>query len=222
MLASRIVIHSLLSESPRNRALNNIRIPRVKRNRDRYIENYSNLFHFFQDKSDLEMVVWQKAYDAEQLVGLYDWIWLLDAGDAMIMNADIDLRVLLGRLILEAGYTADIVIAKDLKTLNAGSFFLRSSKWTKEFILAWKRWMDIPRMNEQHAIVGMTEKNELEINKHILVVPQSRQNLFNSYCFGKEPTFKKGDFVLHAPSKGYNYMIECMDKFNVTEVGFES
>ncbi|KAJ3010211.1 UNVERIFIED_CONTAM: hypothetical protein HDU68_002279 [Siphonaria sp. JEL0065] len=108
MVASRIVIYSLLVGA--KELLNRERVERVTRNRERYIAEYSNMFHFWQHKTDHSMPVWQKAEDAEVLLRQYDWIWLLDAGDAMIMNKDVDLRVLLGRLILE-GKRTDAVAA---------------------------------------------------------------------------------------------------------------
>ncbi|ORY41613.1 hypothetical protein BCR33DRAFT_718770 [Rhizoclosmatium globosum] len=217
MLGSRVVIETLfVGRNPNDGG----QADRSYHNRQRYAARYPGaIYHFFQNMSETQSAVWQKAYDAHNLLQKFDWIWLLDAGDAYIMNAEIDVRVLLAQFLLEARYrqNVDIVIAHDMNKINAGSFFIRSTDWVlKEFIPAWKKYQN--EKDEQQAIWDMMAANEKGIKERLFLVPQHRQNLFNSYYFGPPPLYKQGDFVLHGPSLGGDRLNEYLAKNNWTEV----
>ncbi|KAJ3072857.1 hypothetical protein HDU98_002780 [Podochytrium sp. JEL0797] len=215
---SKIVLYTLLTVKNRTDPLP----ARILANRERYVARYPFLDHFFQDKKSTKhgKAVWQKAYDAKRLLsqeGGYDWMWLLDASDAFIMNAEVDLRVLIGRLVVESRHEVDVLIAEDFNRMNAGSFFLRASAWTRDRFMG--QWLEREeKWNEQDAIIDMWKEDVVETKKHLMKVEQGRQNLFNAYAFGPEPRFKKGDFVLHAPSLGFEMLVKQMGEMNVTEV----
>ncbi|KAI9349730.1 hypothetical protein BDR26DRAFT_852684, partial [Obelidium mucronatum] len=213
-LTTRIVIHTLLTKE--NRDAPSPHALRVLQNRNRYIQKHPAIaYHFFQNDSHAAVSpVWQKAYDAELLLGEFDWVWLLDAGDAFIMNDAVDLRVLLGTLLREA--KIDIVMGTDMNGLNAGSFFIRASEWSRDkFIPAWKAYEKVN--NEQWAIWEMMRLNQVDIQKHMFQLDYSRKRLFNSYTFGAFP-FQEGDFVVHAPSLGAKGLSDFLKEKNLKEV----
>ncbi|KAJ3290805.1 hypothetical protein HDU79_002925 [Rhizoclosmatium sp. JEL0117] len=215
MLSRTFVIHTLLTGRAKQ---NKTRTERVIGNRERYVSRHPGTFHYLQTEKTVERAVWQKAVDAKKLLGIYDWIWFLDAGDAFIMNGDIDLRVLIGGLVLEVPHMeVDILISVDMNNLNAGSFFMRDSEWTRRFVQDWLLFEKDPEHNEQSAIITLYRDNTAHTKQHLYEVPQRRQNLFNSYAHGPDPLFKPGDFVLHTPSRGFQTLLDEMRKRNVTE-----
>ncbi|ORY38241.1 hypothetical protein BCR33DRAFT_435288 [Rhizoclosmatium globosum] len=214
---SRIVIYTLIT----NTTWWDPSTTRVLSNRDRYCIKWG-CEQYFQTKSRASHPVWQKAFDAKELVEMYDWIWLLDATDAFIMNGDIDLRVLLGNLILEVGHEhADIVISRDWNGFNAGSFFLRSSDWTRQVFIP--RWIQDEKRDlyyrEQGSISQMWKNDEIGIRRHLVDLEYERSTLINSYYFGKVGNvrnwYQKGHFVLHAP--GNRGIVKWLMENNQTE-----
>ncbi|KAJ3028093.1 UNVERIFIED_CONTAM: Vacuolar protein sorting-associated protein 41 [Siphonaria sp. JEL0065] len=185
---ARTVIYTLMTKTTRLSPFAN----RVIGNRERYCARYTGCFHYFQTVSTASHPVWQKAYDARMLMasGDYEWIWLLDARDAFIMNGDIDLRVMLGQLVLETRHDSDIVIANDWNKFNAGSFFIHASEWTVNLFM--DKWISYEpknvHMREQGALLRMYNGNDVGIKKHLVNVPEERRHLFNSYFFGRETT----------------------------------
>ena len=67
----------------------------------------------------------------EAVLDDYDWVFYLDA-DAWITNPEIKLESVLPRQGL-----ADFVVTADSTGLNAGSWMLRNSDWSREFLRKW-------------------------------------------------------------------------------------
>ncbi|KAK6341187.1 hypothetical protein TWF696_008274 [Orbilia brochopaga] len=150
------------------------------------------------------------------------WVWWLDV-DAMIMNPDIDLNshVLshaamrtkfaggIEFLKSESKHTGhymssradprdiDIIIGQDHNGLNAGSFFLRRSKFTK-ILLDW--WEDPFYVynewpgKEQDALLHMVEHHR-QVREHLALVPQ---RVLNGFPVGWENMgWHTDDLVVH-------------------------
>ncbi|KAJ3119465.1 hypothetical protein HK100_000299 [Physocladia obscura] len=218
MIQARFVIYSVMVGGHKSHGLN---VTRVLANRKKYVNRYKDhVAHFVQDKLEARSAVWQKARDADMLLEKgYDWIWLLDASDAFIMNGDLDVRDVVAGIVKNAGQDVDILIARDFNGLNAGSFFIRNSKWTREqFIPSWKKYENgEENLDEQAAIIDMLRRSAVNIHDHLYALDRKRQNLFNSFAHGPSPTFQKGDFILHAASLRWNGMLEYMAEQNLTE-----
>ncbi|KAJ3195093.1 hypothetical protein HDU82_002229, partial [Entophlyctis luteolus] len=220
----RVVVSTILLEGTRG-----VNASRVMSNRDRYAARYADhVIHTPQTKLEASSAVWQKPREVERAFkqtakASGDWVWLLDARDAMIMNGDIDVRDVLAELLapLHGAENVDVVITRDFNGINAGSFFVRNSGWTRKiFLKAWRQY-ERPReeggMDEQAAIADMMCRNTGGIMDRVLVVERARQTLFNAYPFGPPPTFRPGDFVLHAASLRWKGLVAYMSDHNLTE-----
>ncbi|KAJ3063227.1 hypothetical protein HDU98_000932, partial [Podochytrium sp. JEL0797] len=214
--ATRTVIYSILTEKRGNSI-----VTRVVGNRARYCARHPGCFTYLRETTHPGTeAVWMKAYDARFLIEQYDFVWLLDARDAFIMNGEVDVRVMLGKLILEhPDVDPDVIIARDFNDMNAGSFFLRSSEWTRSVFMP--EWIADEKLDlfqkEQTAIIEMFRDNEHGIRRHLVDVPQEKSTLFNGYYFGPGKHYEKGDFVLHAPSRGYWGLSQWLEENNQTE-----
>lgn len=121
----------------------------------------------------------------------FDWVWMLDY-DAFIMNTELTIEAHVLNYAkkerLNQGKpwrTCDGIITIDFNNLNAGSFFLRRSAWTKMYlekvwnlsqdtsIYNWEQW------HEQAVMIDLYW-NSTEIQHHFQVVPQE---LINSYQY---------------------------------------
>jgi hypothetical protein len=139
----------------------------------------------------------------------YSWIWMMDY-DIIIMNEKLDLHTHVFEQAKkkreESGLpwdTVEYIIAKDCNGMNAGSFFIRVSEWSIEFL---KKVWDIQGkrrygFEEQGAMQYVLEDEEFkEFSKdRLLVVDQS---LFNAYPISTAPCFsayKEGDLLVHFP-----------------------
>ncbi|KAJ3064267.1 hypothetical protein HDU98_012294 [Podochytrium sp. JEL0797] len=216
--ASTFVILTILPNGTESHVFN-----RTVKNRQNYISFHPQVSHFVETEVTARNAVWQKAHTAERLAPHFDWIWLLDGRNAMIMNKTIDLRVLIGKLVIEATHlvAVDVIIAKDLgQAFNAGSFFLRCSEWTKTiFFPQWKLHEPDEHMSqEQWAMVRMYDDKEVETEKHLYELPQIRQNLFNSYNHGPEPRYTPGDLVVHSPWYGWVFLYNYLEEMGYVEI----
>ncbi|ORY49352.1 hypothetical protein BCR33DRAFT_580778 [Rhizoclosmatium globosum] len=194
---------------------------RTVRNRAKYCELHPGVYHWIQQEVYAKNAVWQKVYTNQVLMEQYDWVWLLDARDAMIMNGSIDLRVLVGKLLLEEPKRSiDVIIARDFNEMNAGSFFIRSSEWSKQLLThAWLQ--DEPSdhwWQEQGSLMTMRDENRVGFKDHLMELEQQRSTLFNAYFFGPGKHFQDGDFLLHAPSQGWGGLYNFIHENNLREV----
>ncbi len=102
--------------------------------------------------------------------------------------------------------------------INAGSFFLKNSEWTRSLLQEWKK-MEFQELKygfeEQGALAYMLDNHILEADKHVFYVPL---DMINSYAFDYcGPEFKEGDFVLHAPGTSYNFLVDYMKDHDLKE-----
>jgi hypothetical protein len=188
-------------------------------------QRYSSIFHkdqvvklFFQLQTKEQYASWTKVFDYERLAASADYIWFLDA-DAYIMSNKSVFDV------IPDG--CDLIIDADQNGVNAGSFILRSSAWSLEFmgrVYALRNDTSIPNIATwwENAVFHHLVK---EIKDHLCVVSQKELNAYpetDAYKAGlsesKRPYFwKEGDLVIHSPGLGANYLSSFFARNNMTE-----
>ncbi|ORY36009.1 hypothetical protein BCR33DRAFT_722478 [Rhizoclosmatium globosum] len=210
---------------------------RTMGNRARFCKLHPEVSHVLVQDVVARNAVWQKAWSVEDLIlgeeskgkKKVDWIWLLDGRDAMIMNGDAELRAIMASFILARPPIlqpkTDIIIAHDKHAMNAGSFFIRNSHWTRtEFLPTWKSYANHTEeehrehvWQEQWAIIHMHQKNITGTKDHLVEIEQERQNLINAVTM--EPgMYKPGDLIVHAPGNGYSGVNWFLEYYKYKEV----
>ncbi|KAJ3043308.1 hypothetical protein HDV00_005311 [Rhizophlyctis rosea] len=165
--------------------------------------------------------VWDKIYLAQQILPLYDWLWILDA-DSYLTNANITLESVIARSqsLHRGDEDMDVIISRDENALNCGSFFLRNSPWTRSMVDMWwaMRKEQFPLWDawfEQAALIRMYDNDLFGFRQHTSVVPQHFINSYPPYkgdamkelramgkyrnATTKDWWWRPGDLVMHGP-----------------------
>lgn len=194
-------------------------------------------------KEDKDHIVWSKIRAIEQAFTLEpqaEWVWWMDT-DVLVMNPYIELgahllsdralteRLTYGRPIrspdgsFEGSYyfskgeieanNIHLLITQDFYGINAGSFFLRRSQFSKFLLDIWYDQHFVEKnfvFREQQALNHLLRTHET-IMQHTGLYPQ---RLFNSYR--GQPTdnlrYQAGDLAIHLA--GCRASSECKDKYN--------
>jgi mannan polymerase II complex MNN10 subunit len=182
-------------------------------NHEQYARKHGyNWFHSLSGWSAGRHPAWSKIKLLQHLLSstpdTRQWFWMLDA-DALIMNHTISVidAVLdeAARLFKEGDpdkkRVPDFILSKDCNAHNTGSFILRNSPWSMEFLdRVWNyNQTGVPYIDgwwENAVIHHMMEKESDYMNAHTQIVPQKLLNAYNSDCGYK---YQPGDFVLHFP-----------------------
>lgn len=171
---------------------------------------------------------WEKIRIINDVIDKYDYIFYVEC-DAIIMNHTIKIENL-----VDDNY--DFIIGRGLNDppekyhVNCGSFIVKCSEWTKQFMKNLYEKKDIINPNypqnwaEQAAI--MTELiNNSEVRKHFKI---THLRYLNSYYRPDTPqdNFEIGDFVLHGvgmPNTTREKLLdECRNKIiKMPKVGLE-
>ncbi|KAI5056581.1 hypothetical protein GOP47_0028399 [Adiantum capillus-veneris] len=101
------------------------------------------------------------------------------------------------------GRDTDIIIACDHNGLNAGSFLVRKSEWTRGFLKRW--WLkgndkDVPMIDKlfEQAVLTDLVKTDKSVAAHVHISPIRDFNAYG-YPAGEGYLFQPGDFVVHCP-----------------------
>lgn len=126
----------------------------------------------------------QKALDNPK----YKWVFWTDA-DALVMNLAIPLEDL-----IDEDY--NFILTKDFNTYNSGHFFIKNTKWSKNFLT--KIYNHTECINhdiwENMAIIKEINENE-DVKKNTKILPA---RLMNSYVHDSlKNGYHKGDFIIH-------------------------
>ncbi len=151
----------------------------------RYCEAWGFAFHGYDQVIDESRPPhWSKILALQAHLEEHDWLFWIDA-DAVVANFAFDLRTL-------CDPTFDLIVTHDFNGLNNGTFLIRNSETSREFLRrVWKR--DIrDRFLEQTAMAEtMAEMPELQVE----VLPKRSMNSYwDDYEFG--------DFIFHVPGEG--------------------
>jgi hypothetical protein len=97
-------------------------------NRQKYAMKHGYSVYVEHGKSDERHPVWSKIAALLQHMKEddHEWYWALDL-DAVITNADIKATDL-----LDDEY--DLIVSRDCNWFNAGSFFIKKSKWSMQYL----------------------------------------------------------------------------------------
>ena len=165
---------------------------------------------------------WDKVMLLRRMLALYEWVHWVDL-DTLFMNMKRDPKEF-----LDKGY--DLHVAKDANGLNTGSFYVRASTWSHEFLR--KVW--------EHNDGGKGESDQRSFAAVIASLPTAErqahvkyysQKLFNEY---PDPIvsfknwrghFREGDYLLHfpgtfcglSPSGVYTdvHLLGCLHRFTI-------
>ena len=151
-----------------------------------------------------KMLAILEAFEDEPILPL--WIWMLD-DDIVIMNETLKLdRVLVAAKDERSrqNLTMDecnFIIGQDCNGINAGSFFIKNTEWSKELMRRALEFEDPHTIwAEQFAMKNIIANSSFAEN-HVTYVHMS---LINSYAKGicgyHDYSYKPGDFVIHFPS----------------------
>lgn len=129
----------------------------------------------------------------------YKWVWSIDR-DTIIANPNIKVDKLLRLL----GTKYSFVISHDCNTINAGSFFIRNSNWSINFLHqlsnSYGNEVDVSDIwYENKAIHLYFKHNEMNFTNNLLILPQWSINIYpiENTCSVNNRTYELGDFVLH-------------------------
>jgi hypothetical protein len=130
----------------------------------------------------------------------HEWVWSLDR-DTIIANPNIEVEKLL-RLI-DKKYS--LVMSIDCNTINAGSFFIRKSNWTIDFLnkvfnTYGNEVSTTDVWYENKALYLFHKRNESGMLNKIYLVPQWSINIYpseNQGCRVNGRYYEHGDFVIH-------------------------
>lgn len=134
------------------------------------------------------------------------FVWVLDL-DLLLTDMRRDVAA-------EISLKHNLLIARDINGINAGSFLLRNSKWAIE-------WLDAilalrgSSSSEQHAIQKMNEIPKWSKRTRILSHPSINSIYYRAYPDHpipkhEEGNWQPGDFVLHLPGKTMQDRIEIL------------
>lgn len=161
---------------------------------------------------------WSKILAINFYLDSYDWVFWNDA-DTVITNPDISLESILMAAIghLDFHASPDLLVTEDVGGVNAGVFFIRRSKWSKEFLDKW--WNETSfikfgstKSGDNAAMKHLINNLCLEdLQSHVMISPM--QCLFNSYPWNPtwkslyrllsspqtiwKGTYSRGDFMVH-------------------------
>lgn len=129
-----------------------------------------------------------------------EWVWVLDL-DTLIFNFNVKLESIVESAIAAKG-SADIIIACDHNGMNAGSFLVRKSEWSRAFLKRW--WLrdvkDVPMIDKLFEQAALTDliRTDKSIAMHVQIAPI---RVFNAYGYPAEDVylFQTGDFIVHCP-----------------------
>lgn len=161
---------------------------------------------------------WSKILAVRFYLDSYHWIFWNDA-DTVVVNPDISLESILKAAIghLDFHASQDVVVTEDINGVNSGVFFVRRSKWSKDFLDRWWNQTSFIQFGStksgdnaamKHLVDGLTVE---ERQDHVRISPM--QCLFNSYPWNPtwksayrlisspqtiwKGTYSKGDFMVH-------------------------
>ncbi|KAJ5812242.1 hypothetical protein N7474_008543 [Penicillium riverlandense] len=138
--------------------------------------------------------------------GQHDWIWYMDF-DTLITNTSISLTDLINENLAKATEpdTIDFLVTDDCNGLNDGSFIVRSSSRSIQFLDAIRALHDRDKEQSGRSLSdqdSMDEflKSDAPLTQHAMRIPQWTINAFPEEigCYDtQKKKWEKGMFVIH-------------------------
>jgi hypothetical protein len=166
-------------------------------------------------KSTNDHPSWSKIHDYFDLEEKYEYIWYLDA-DAFIMSTKSIFDLIDEN---RRRKDCDIVIAADSNGVNGGSFVVKTTDWSRDFmtnVLQARLNKSIHMIDtwwEQAAMIWLIDNQML--HDHVCIVPQSElnaypENLLYTQHLKTYTIWQKGMLVIHAPAFGYHHLVNYL------------
>ncbi|KAK9720527.1 hypothetical protein K7432_004107 [Basidiobolus ranarum] len=196
-------------------------LPRSRQNKEEYAikHGYKFLQDGVYDKS--RGPAWGKILTLRKFMKMYPsikWFWWIDV-DTVLMDSTIALEDHVLVNITNPEYShKDMIIAYDCNGFNAGSFFIRNTPWSLDFLAKIYQPQYSTRFGyaEQGAMQHLYETS-LEVAEHFYFVPQNTINAFPEEACGDEDgihAFKEGDFIVHLAGCWVGSRNNCVQRFN--------
>lgn len=162
---------------------------------------------FFHRLDATREFVWSKIPGIHEVLfgqGSSTWVWVVDL-DTLIFNFGVTLESIVEAAeanAVQRSKPVDLIIAQDHNGVNAGSFLMKKSEWSKNFLTKW--WMrndtSVPRIDllfEQAALMDLIREDS-EAAEHVHIVPIRAMNAYG-YPASDIYLFREGDFLVHCP-----------------------
>ncbi|KAI8903724.1 hypothetical protein EDD86DRAFT_214074 [Gorgonomyces haynaldii] len=194
----------------------NLSIP----NKKKYAKKHGYGLYIEHGKSDERHPVWSKLTSLLQHMeeDKHEWFWALDI-DALIINGNKKATD-----VLDDNY--DLIVQSDCNMFNAGSFMIKNSEWSKEYL---KRVLKIEKptiegLREQSAMMDVYHQDE-ETKRHFKWVQQRDLNAYRDYPSFCDQTrisgiYEEGDLVIHFPGhSGWDQFPGILKEWLAKETG---
>jgi mannan polymerase II complex MNN10 subunit len=177
------------------------------RNKDHYVKRHRyDLFVDYESHAE-RGTTWLKFDMIERLIQAkqHDWIWWMDF-DTLITNTTMKLEDVISETLANSTKpdNIDFLVTDDCNGLNDGSFIVRSSPRSIEFLNRVRALHDSERkkengLNDQEAMRDLL-LNKAPLTEHVQRIPQWKINAFppEITCFDdNRRVWEKGFFVIH-------------------------
>lgn len=167
-------------------------------NKKRYCDEWGHSFHGYDDVLEHDRAPhWSKILALQAHLHDHDWLFWADA-DCIVANFDIDIRTF-------CDPDCDLIVARDHNGLNNGTFLIRNTPLSHEYLeRVWAK--DIrDRFIEQTAMAEVIEEMP-HLRTRFL-----HKRAMNSYW----SDYETGDFIFHTPGESdhvKNMLLTVVDK----------
>ncbi|ORX88173.1 galactosyl transferase [Basidiobolus meristosporus CBS 931.73] len=198
-------------------------LPRSRDNKEEYARKhgYKFLQDGIHDKSRGAVSAWGKIVSLRKYMKMYPnikWFWWIDV-DTVLMDPTIALEDhILGNLTKPEYSEKDMVISYDCNGLNAGSFLIRNSPWSQNFLATVYSPQYSTRFGyaEQGTMQHLFETSP-DVAEHFYFVPQNLINAFPIEACGDEDyvhSYKEGDLIIHFAGCWIQSRNNCKERFD--------
>lgn len=162
---------------------------------------------FFHKLDASREFVWSKLPGVHEVLfgrGSSTWVWVVDL-DTLIFNFGVKLESFVQAAEADAkrrSSSVDLIIAQDHNGVNAGSFLIKKSEWTRNLLQRWwsRNESSVPRIDklfEQAALEDLI-RSDPEVSSHVHILPIRAMNAYG-YPASSIYLFREGDFLVHCP-----------------------
>ncbi|KAK9767956.1 hypothetical protein K7432_001771 [Basidiobolus ranarum] len=179
-------------------------LPRSRDNKEEYAKKHG--YKFLQDNiyDKSRGPAWGKILSLRKYMRTYPsikWFWWIDV-DTVLMDPTLALEDHVLVNLTKPEYSGkDMVISYDCNGLNAGSFFIRNTPWSQDFLALVYEPQYSTRFGyaEQGTMQHLYETSP-EIAEHFYFVPQNLINAFPNEACGDQDSihaYKEGNLIIH-------------------------
>lgn len=161
------------------------------RSKSLYAQKHGYGYHIDGDVFDTSRPpAWSKINILKKYLADYDYLVWMDA-DLLVMNDELKLEM----FIYDYMENAHMMAVREWLAINTGVLFVKNTDWSfrfLEYIYTKTEFLHHPQW-EQTAFNQLFEKDEMDSQNRVKILPLALQYLFNSYWYNYYP----GHFALH-------------------------